>query len=491
MRDGFKTGYSGTCFGAAIRGSAAGVHIRGEWLSTRTMADPHRDESPELIELARAVRDLTERVRQLERRVDHEVAYGDRDVGAQLRRSLQGPKPAQAGLESRIGSQWLNRVGVIAVLFGVAYLLRYAFVNKWISPVTWVWLGVCTGVALVAGSEAFRRQGYRALSLSLKATGIGVTYLSFWAARELYNALSGPQTFAALLVLTIAGAALALRESSEALAAMALIGGFLTPLLISIPTRQAPLFSYLAMLDCGAAVTAVRRDWWRLVPLSFAGSLVLGCTWYVEHYTASDLVTVVAAATLYFAIFCAISLHFRRQTARPSRLLIVFEVINPATYVLTLWLLLSRAHNNVFALAAVILSILYFVLARGEAQSGTERANTAPAIYGGLGISSIAVAIAAVVDTDWLSLGWFVEAAVVIAIGFWKDLPWLRWGALVLLCATVVKAFAFDVWQLSLGYRTLSFVTLGVLLLVISFVYQRHGLATIFRTGKDPAGRVR
>ena len=67
-----------------------------------------------------------------------------------------------------------------------------------------------------------------------------------------------------------------------------------------------------------------------------------------------------------------------------------------------------------------------------------------------------------------LAAGWFLEAAVVMAIGFWQDLPWLRWGALLLLGAAVVKAFAYDVWQLALPYRTLSFIGLGVLLLVIS-----------------------
>jgi len=109
------------------------------------------------------------------------------------------------------------------------------------------------------------------------------------------------------------------------------------------------------------------------------------------------------------------------------------------------------------------------------------------ALYGGLGITFVAAGLAVVLQTDWLSLGWFVEAAVVIAIGFWRDLPWLRWGALLLLSAAVVKAFAVDVWQLSLGYRTLSFVALGILLLVISFAYQRYDFSTVLRTRKGPS----
>ncbi len=37
-------------------------------------------------------------------------------------------------LESRIGSQWFNRVGILAMLIGVAWFLKLAFDNHWIGP---------------------------------------------------------------------------------------------------------------------------------------------------------------------------------------------------------------------------------------------------------------------------------------------------------------------------------------------------------------------
>jgi uncharacterized membrane protein len=42
--------------------------------------------------------------------------------------------------------------------------------------------------------------------------------------------------------------------------------------------------------------------------------------------------------------------------------------------------------------------------------------------------------------------------------------------------ATTVKVFVYDVSQLDRGYRIVSFIVLGVLLLAISFVYQRNWL---------------
>src|SRR5690242_14895514 len=115
-------------------------------------------------DLARAVRDLNARVQRLERRLD-ERTRDARDTAGES--PFRSPSPPQPSWESRIGSQWLNRVGVVVVLFGVAYLLRLVYLRQWISVVTWIWLGIGAGAAVVAASEGFRRRGYRVLSLSL------------------------------------------------------------------------------------------------------------------------------------------------------------------------------------------------------------------------------------------------------------------------------------------------------------------------------------
>jgi uncharacterized membrane protein len=46
----------------------------------------------------------------------------------------------------------------------------------------------------------------------------------------------------------------------------------------------------------------------------------------------------------------------------------------------------------------------------------------------------------------------------------------------LLLAATIAKVFLIDISQLSQGFRILSFIGLGVLLLAVSFVYQRDWL---------------
>src|SRR6201996_509251 len=103
----------------------------------------------------------------------------------------------ERSVESRLGSQWFNRIGIIALLIGVALFLKFAFDNHWIGPLGRVLVGLIGGVALIIWSERFRRHGYPPFSYSLKALGGGILYLSLWAAFAEYALIPAGVAFAA------------------------------------------------------------------------------------------------------------------------------------------------------------------------------------------------------------------------------------------------------------------------------------------------------
>ena len=70
-----------------------------------------------------------------------------------------------------------------------------------------------------------------------------------------------------------------------------------------------------------------------------------------------------------------------------------------------------------------------------------------------------------------------IYGAGLLAVGFWKRSAFLRWQALILLVFTIGKTFLYDTRNLSQGYRILSFLGLGALLMAISFAYQKDWLA--------------
>ncbi len=70
-----------------------------------------------------------------------------------------------------------------------------------------------------------------------------------------------------------------------------------------------------------------------------------------------------------------------------------------------------------------------------------------------------------------------IYGAVLLAAGFWKRSAFIRWQALLLIVFTIAKTFVYDMRNLSQGYRVVSFLGLGALLMAVSFAYQKDWLA--------------
>ena len=73
-----------------------------------------------------------------------------------------------------------------------------------------------------------------------------------------------------------------------------------------------------------------------------------------------------------------------------------------------------------------------------------------------------------------LSIFWGIYSLSLIALGIWKKRQYLRVGAIVLFGITLIKLFFYDIAHLDTIAKTIVFVSLGVLLLIISFLYNKY-----------------
>jgi uncharacterized membrane protein len=163
----------------------------------------------------------------------------------------------------------------------------------------------------------------------------------------------------------------------------------------------------------------------------------------------------------------------------------------------------SRFATSLFGIAALAASAAIALHARKHEDAGS------PSWLQIAGASIIALNLVAVLacvrelDTTWRSTYGNPEAdlkkslaisaflmlygAGLLAIGFWKRSAFLRWQAIILLVFTIGKTFLYDTRDLSQGYRILSFLGLGALLMAISFAYQRDWLAL---RGPQPSAEI-
>ena len=617
------------------------------------------DWQQELEQLQRRVAELTQRVYQLEKGAGVVAPEPVRTVAPVTPASPSAPtplvppgmspplaappKPAglradvklDRNLETQIGSQWLNRIGMVALLVGAAYFLKLAFDNNWIGPSGRVAIGLLSGIALVAWSNWLHGKGYKYFAYSLTAVGIGVMYLSLWAAFQLYHLVPAPVAFVAMILVTASAAALAIRMEAQILAAVALAGGFSTPMLLSTgQNRPVELFSYLILLDIFAIILVTVRPWRRLLLGAFVMTTVYYVGWYVNYFRDEQRVMALAFASAFFVLFASLPLIRRIQLPISeeakatshvrSKTLIAIALFNPILYFFQLFALYDD-HLQTLAWVAVLLGAVYIGLSRRlqddlEALPGNQQFEKW--LHLAIAVGYLTIAIPLKLEGHWITIGWFVEAAVLLAvgnrfdvaflknasiaalglglfrlilidnfhptqlvfnmrfatylvaiavfggiawqlreehgtkhkafaiailclnllalwgmtleisdqfsrqyqtatrdtgyyygtddvdwrasmrgrdfsysalwmiygavalvIGFWKKLAFLRWQALVLIALTIGKVFLYDLKNLTGALRVLSFIGLGVLLMAISFLYQKGYLTTDDKEG--------
>ncbi|MBK7928214.1 MAG: DUF2339 domain-containing protein [Bryobacterales bacterium] len=213
-------------------------------------------------------------------------------------------EPETRTLESKLGLAWVNRVAVITCIFAAAFFFKYAADNEWIGPSGRVALGLVAGCVSIALAERFHGRGERIYSQGLCGLGVSLLYLSFFAAFHYYALLPQAPVFA-LMALTIAlGGVLALRFRSQAIAGLALVGGLLTPPLLSTGQFNAAFFYAYLLTLVGAAQWLARRESWRALDV---GSQA-GAVWFVlgsmnQMQRANGEGWFVAFAVAAFALF--------------------------------------------------------------------------------------------------------------------------------------------------------------------------------------------
>ena len=189
--------------------------------------------------------------------------------------STAEPEPA---LESVFGLTWISRIGAVTLVIGVAFFFKYAFENEWITQTGRMLLGVAVGALAAGFGERLWRGGQRTYAQALTGAGIAFLYLSVWAGFALYHLMGRPVAYTLMAVTTAGAGALALRYAGAAIAAIALAGGYATPMLLD--TGRDPWFvlAYTLLLSAGGMWLA--RRWRGLEAMALIGAVTLyGTQW--------------------------------------------------------------------------------------------------------------------------------------------------------------------------------------------------------------------
>ena len=322
------------------------------------------------------------------------------------------------------------KVGVVVVLFGVAFFLNYAIDRQLFSFPVWGRLATVAllGAAMLAIGWRMRRMR-EVYALSLQGGGLGVLYVTTFAAFEFYALLPATVAFAAMVLVTVATGGLALVQNSRVLVVMGVAGGFLAPLLAATETAShVALFSYYAVLNAAILTIAWFKAWRPLNLLGFAFTFVIGSLWGYQSYRPEHFATTEPFLVLYVLMYIGIAVLFALRRPPNLRGFVDSALVFGTPLVgFTLQTLLVESEAGL-AWTAGGLAALYAVLAGVLWRIRDFRLLAMS--FAGLAILFLAVAFPLALDDRWTCTAWAVQAATLAWFG-------LRNGSRLLMFAGV------------------------------------------------------
>src|SRR5439155_8974395 len=276
------------------------------------------------------------------------------------------------------------RIGIVVLFFGVAFLLSYLAEHVTI-PIELQFAGVAlAGVALIAVGAWLRksRTGY---ALSLVGGGLGVLYLTTFAALQLVPLLSPASAFALLAAIALVSIILSLAFDAQALAALATLGGLLAPVLVETVSEPLPLFGYVAAVNAVVLGAAWFRAWRALDLVGFAGTFVLGLWWGHEYYEPAYFAVVEPFLAGFFMAYVAVPIVHALRGAGERRVdaVLIFGVPMVG---LALQALLVTDTRYGLAWTAAIIAVMYGLLWLALLRTNSATWGTRAAAFGALAV---------------------------------------------------------------------------------------------------------
>jgi uncharacterized membrane protein len=337
------------------------------------------------------------------------------------------PEPT---METRFGLGWLNRVAVITLLFGVAFLFKYAVDNEWIGPGMRVALGLAAATLALFLGEWISLRGQKIFAQGLTGLGLALLYLSFYASFGFYHLLPQGVAFLLMFLSTVAAAAMAVHYDSQAVAMLGMVGGYITPALLSTgEDRLGTLAGYTLVLNAGAVGMARFKRWPALEYLAFAGTWLLFLGWSSDFLSNDTRKPAFGWLTAAFVLFFIAS-------ALGARLWLL--VLNAGVYFATSYFVLDPQYHADLGAFSAALALLHgsiaWIMRKKDARFG--QLSTAIAVV------FLTLAIPLQFVGFRITILWSLEAAALAWLAKQFGHPRFQISAWLLFAAVFLRLFA-------------------------------------------------
>jgi uncharacterized membrane protein len=358
--------------------------------------------------------------------------------------------------EAVVGGNWLNKLGVLVLVIGIALLLGYEFTH--VGPAGRVAVGMAIGLTmLIGGLFIERKRAYAIFARGLIGGGWAALYFTTYAMHALPAAkvIDNPYVATVLLLAVACGMILhSLRYRSQTVSGLAYFIAFAT-----LALSESTTFSVLALLPLAASLLylAHRFEWNRMAVF---GLFATYATCASRPDVGAPLASTQALFAMYWLLFETFDLfRVRRSNASWTASWTIESLILPInafaflSLSLVKWQRSAPEHLYGFLAAGAVLYLASAILRSrlrppssfGD-DSGTLARIAGGSYEGPITLSAVLAAAAILVRAtgQWINLDLLIEGEILFLAGFRFRQTYLRHLAGAAFAGSVVKTFLVD-----------------------------------------------
>ena len=246
---------------------------------------------------------------------------------------IEQSKPRR-NIEKLVGENLFSKIGILALIVGIGFFVKFAIDNNWINETFRTILGVITGFGLWAIAYKLR-DAYRNFSSVLAGGGFAICFVSIAIGYNFYKLMPSWFTFSFLVLLTAMMIVISVKFDRRELTIIAIIGGYVAPFMSAGENGSTvTLLAYTTILNAAMFLVCIKKNWW-IQPIT--GCLITWLIVAIAPYNADSRIIGFVFSTLFLIMFSLpLAMIMWRDIISPKQLyrLIFASAINIMAYTL-------------------------------------------------------------------------------------------------------------------------------------------------------------